>query len=100
MRLDQAELLEVAGERGLGNAKLLRGEAAAQLFLIGNARAGDQPEDLAVPKCFGGIHGGCNYAAICIFIQAPGPGVNTIFATEGLMQDSTSADASLLDFQG
>jgi hypothetical protein len=56
MRLYKAKLLEIAGKGGLGDAQLLCGETAAQLFLIGDGRVRDDAEDLAVAKRFAGIH--------------------------------------------
>jgi len=53
---DEAKLLEITGQRGLRDAQFLRGEAAAQVFLIGDGSVGDEAQDLAVAKCFAGIH--------------------------------------------
>jgi hypothetical protein len=54
--LDQAKFLEVAGKRSLSDAHFLRGKAATQLFLVGDALIGDQAEDLSVPKCLVRVH--------------------------------------------
>jgi hypothetical protein len=53
----EAQLLQVARKSGLGNAELLRGEAAAQLFLVANPLIANQAEDLTVPECFSSAHG-------------------------------------------
>ena len=58
MRFDQAKFLQIARERGLGNAEPLRGQAAAQLFLIADVLIGDQAEDLTVAVCFTRAHPG------------------------------------------
>ena len=56
MRLDQPKLLQVARQGRLRHAQLLRGETAAQFFLVRDARIRDDPKDLPVPKCFAAIH--------------------------------------------
>jgi hypothetical protein len=48
--------MQVAGKRGLGDAELLLSQAAAQIFLIADTTGGDESEDLAMAKCFGGAH--------------------------------------------
>jgi hypothetical protein len=48
----------------------LRGEASAQLFLIGNAAIRNQAKDLTVTECLVRIHGVAKNPAPCIFIHA------------------------------
>jgi hypothetical protein len=48
----QAQLLQVARKSGLGDTQFLRGETAAQLFLVADPRISNQPEDLTVAECF------------------------------------------------
>ena len=68
MGLHQAEFLQVAGKRGLGDAQLLRGQAAAQLLLTGDALVRDQAKDLAVPKCFAHAHDGEASPLLSVFL--------------------------------
>jgi hypothetical protein len=108
MCFDEAKLLEITGKRGLRNTQFLRGEAAAQLFLIGDGSVGDEAQDLAVAKCFAGIHSavkicthlyiytdtarGCQYpvGSICDFQESTGRTGND-GPTGQLMQDSHHA---------
>src|SRR5579884_2163079 len=53
---DELQLLQIAGKGGLGDAEALLGQAAAKLFLIGDALGGNKPEDLTVAECFAGAH--------------------------------------------
>ena len=57
MRLYQPEFLEVARKGGLSHAEFLRGQPAAQLFLISNPLIGHQAEDLTVTKSLVRVHG-------------------------------------------
>jgi hypothetical protein len=40
----------------LSYTQLLRGETAAQLFLVGDGSVRNEPQNLPVAKCFAGIH--------------------------------------------
>jgi hypothetical protein len=64
---DQLEFLEIAGERGLGNAHALLRQAAAEMLLIGDPLGGDQAEDLAVAKCLCGAHSYAVYIRLYIY---------------------------------
>ena len=64
LRFDETKFLDVAREGGLSDAHALRCEAAAKLFLIGDASAIDEAKDLTVAKCFTSAH-------IAAIIQPP-----------------------------
>src|SRR6266436_5537042 len=70
MRLYQPEFLEVARKGGLSHAEFLRGQPAAQLFLISNPLIGHQAEDLTVTKSLVRVHGCRRALGPCIFIHA------------------------------
>jgi len=70
LSLDQPQFLEIAGKRSLGNAELLRGKAAAQLFLVGNLLVGNQAKDLTVPECLVRIHFRFGFVPSVFCIQA------------------------------
>src|SRR6266851_2587961 len=73
---DEAKFLEIAGKRGLRNAQFLRGEAAAQLFLIGDGSVGNEAQDLAVAKCFASIHGTVKICTHLYIYTAKAPGMS------------------------
>src|SRR5262249_20630060 len=83
LRLDEAELLQIAGERGLRDAQLARCKTAAQIFLISNALVGDEAQNLSLAKCLSRVHRLTNhpklkYTRDCIFIQ-PTPNAVNVF---------------------
>jgi hypothetical protein len=88
MRFDEPQLLQVTRKCRLGDSQLLRGEPAAQVFLVRDARIRDDPKNLPVPKCFAAIHRKSNYTRFCIFIQLLCSRVNAKRCLSQLMQDS------------
>ena len=69
LSFDEAQLLQVAGKSGLGDAHFLLSKPAAELFLADDGLAADQPQYLTMTKCFTGAHDLYKYTASCIFMQ-------------------------------
>src|SRR5579885_2531889 len=76
---DGLHLLQGAGKGGLGDAEALLGQAAAKLFLIGDALGGNKPEDLTVAECFAGAHGCRNIHRPVFLYRVRSPLVKSFF---------------------
>jgi hypothetical protein len=70
LSFDEPELLKIAGKSGLRDAHFLLRETAAEFFLADDGLAADQPQDLAVTKCFADAHDWNKYTTSCMFIQS------------------------------